>query len=826
MARLVDPSAAPRPVPGLGGQARATAVKPTGAEGKGLVLVGEALERGSDEIYRAVKIEEDKADTLRAVDAYTKLRERQVDLTLGEANGFTKVRGEAAVTKPLMNDWMRRYEDAETQIAGTLSNDEQRKRFKIRADVGRLQFQEDILRHIGREGEVYAKDVYDARIATEQKNATARWDNPLGVGTSLAGIAAAVNERGDHMNWTKEFRDAVIREEHSKVHASVVTQAIANGRHEYAKAWYDANREDIDTGTARVLAHDVQDATQKQLSSGYRNEFLAGRESIPTLQALEKRVSADGTLDPERQNALLGPILGRIETLEHREEMRKERALRTIEKGVNQLNARTLAGHEPSFDEFAPYIAATKGTELEGEVQRSIQLAAATRDFRLSSQGRQEQMLADLESRARANPASIDYKIIGHLKTIHEQQGKQLLESPVTFAYDQGLANPVQINWATLENQGEQIQARIGQARGMQQSYGTQFMPLMPSEVAEIRARLDGAKPEDKLGWFGKLRSETGADARAYSAIMAQLAPDDPALAQAGEFAGKGRTEPARLILQGQQLLHPPRKSDGSPDQGKLWPMPPETDVRKRFQGMEGDAFAGNGKYRNMAYQSTQAIYAKLSELEGDATGVLNTNRFEKAFNLATGGAESYRGRNLILPYGMEPRAFRQGLNSRIEDIAAGGTLAQGVNASTLRDLPLEQVGDGRYYFRVGAGFLVDKEGRPVTVNFNLEPEEKDQRFRGTMQGAPSRQLAPWERQKPRIENPDGSFSTERTITIESEGRHFNIPTIVGGRERTQDEAIRLWRSGANPETGSFGSRAEAERAAQARSDEIGRKGR
>ena len=33
--------------------------------------------------------------------------------------------------------------------------------------------------------------------------------------------------------------------------------------------------------------------------------------------------------------------------------------------------------------------------------------------------------------------------------------------------------------------------------------------------------------------------------------------------------------------------------------------------------------------------------------------------------------------------------------------------------------LPLENVGDGRYLFRRGAGYLVGKDGRPVVVDLN-----------------------------------------------------------------------------------------------------------
>lgn len=76
---------------------------------------------------------------------------------------------------------------------------------------------------------------------------------------------------------------------------------------------------------------------------------------------------------------------------------------------------------------------------------------------------------------------------------------------------------------------------------------------------------------------------------------------------------------------------------------------------------------------------------------------------------------------------------------------------------------------------------------------------------------------------RPILDNPDGSFSTERTITIESNGKYFNIPTIVGGQQQSQEDAIRLWRSGNNKEVGSFNTLEDAVSTAERRSSEIGK---
>src|SRR3990167_5527741 len=75
---------------------------------------------------------------------------------------------------------------------------------------------------------------------------------------------------------------------------------------------------------------------------------------------------------------------------------------------------------------------------------------------------------------------------------------------------------------------------------------------------------------------------------------------------------------------------------------------------------------------------------------------------------------------------------------------------------------------------------------------------------------------------RPIINNPDGSISTERTITIEADGKHYLIPTIVGGKTLTADAAVAAWRSGTNKPVGIFNSAAEAESSAVTRSTRIG----
>lgn len=81
---------------------------------------------------------------------------------------------------------------------------------------------------------------------------------------------------------------------------------------------------------------------------------------------------------------------------------------------------------------------------------------------------------------------------------------------------------------------------------------------------------------------------------------------------------------------------------------------------------------------------------------------------------------------------------------------------------------------------------------------------------------------APIDTSRPMLDNQDGSFSTERTITVEMDGKHFLLPTIVNGKQVSEDDAVNLFKAGTNKPVGVYGSAAEADAAAKARSNKIG----
>lgn len=92
------------------------------------------------------------------------------------------------------------------------------------------------------------------------------------------------------------------------------------------------------------------------------------------------------------------------------------------------------------------------------------------------------------------------------------------------------------------------------------------------------------------------------------------------------------------------------------------------------------------------------------------------------------------------------------------------------------------------------------------------------------MAGLLQQQLTPSQvgAQKKRIQNSDGSVSTERSITIGVDDGYVNIPTIIGGRQLSEEEAIAHYKSGGEASE-KYPSIDAAVSAAKQRSEAIGR---
>src|SRR5690606_17542964 len=94
----------------------------------------QALARGLGQVAEVFAREQAYADELRVEDAVNQLRERQLDLTLGQQNGFTNVKGRNVLPgqdgQGLSQRYTQQFEDVARELEGTLANDAQKALFR------------------------------------------------------------------------------------------------------------------------------------------------------------------------------------------------------------------------------------------------------------------------------------------------------------------------------------------------------------------------------------------------------------------------------------------------------------------------------------------------------------------------------------------------------------------------------------------------------------------------------------------------------------------------------------------------------------------------
>lgn len=743
-----------------------------------LIKAGTHLVAGAADLATA----QDRFDTTVAEDAFNKLRDRQTDLAVGE-NGFATKKGADAVTQPLLKDYSGQFTQAQKEISDGLQNDQQRQKFNQRADVATVQFKQEILKHVMTENTVYGKQVLDGTIKTAVRNAQVSWDDPYAVATERDRIDMGIDNLTKQLGWPKEEADATRQAALTQLTTAVISSAVSNGNIEYAEDYYKAHREDMDLATQHSLLGEIKKGEQRTLVNGYQGDFLLMRDSVKGLDELDAQVNADEKLDEANRNLLTGRIASRRDILERRALIEQTRIDRSVKKAIDAVNANTLQGFEPSVEQLQPILAAAKGTDMEGEAAEMVAVANATRRFRLATPVQQENYLSQMEAKVREDPTKFDIRVVQRLRSIYDAQQKQIQDDPISFAARQGFTDVQPLDLSKPADQEDELAARAATARGMQAQYQAPLKILTKEEKDTLVGVLKNTPTAGKRDYFSSLAAATGEDTEAYSAIMAQLAPDDPVTAIAGIYAGRGLkddkgTQVADLILRGQAILHPNRKEDGTPDKGHLWPMPQGQDektMHQLFTDYERDAFAGHPQARSDHYQTALAIYAAKSTEAGDASGVIDSTRWKDSIKLATGGIERYRGKSVVLPWGLEYGDFKDGVTARINEVALEGRLAQGVTTGKLQDLPLENIGDGKYVFRAGDGILVGKDRAPIVIDFNKPVQPEDAR-RGEL-GV--------------LDRPGGGVSTELSVTVRDPrlngGRPTNIPLLVQGQEDVPD---------------------------------------
>jgi hypothetical protein len=348
------------PVPRASGRIVTAPVDPRGAALAGL---GRDVGRAGDELYQAFEEESRRINKVRTEDAFTELRNAQIDLSIGEENGFQGLKSGDAVKRPVLKEWTGKFDETAESISSGLQNEEQKSAFKLRADAARSQFSQDILQHLGRENTVYQTQVMDSTVDAERNASSMHWNSPGDVMASLERVKMAVNSYADANGLTGDVKEGAYIKRASKVHAEVIGQAMNNGNPEYAELWFKTHRKEIDADTAAAA-----ERVMKQGGDRIRAQRAADSIMEMGLPEDEAKKHARKNYTGEERDDVIRRVEGRYNDIAD--------AVAQQQKQSEDSAWKIVVQPQSSIDSIPP----TLWASMSGEAQKQVTTYLRTRD--------------------------------------------------------------------------------------------------------------------------------------------------------------------------------------------------------------------------------------------------------------------------------------------------------------------------------------------------------------------------------------------------------------------------------------------------------------
>lgn len=314
--------------------------------------------------------------------------------------------------------------------------------------------------------------------------------------------------------------------------------------------------------------------------------------------------------------------------------------------------------------------------------------------------------------------------------TAANQVIKQRQADPIQFSLSSGQSKP--IDMTNQNNFGQSIALRASQVSELARAYGTPLTFFSKEEESQIGKFFRDAPVSQQSAYLDTIHKSTGGG-KPYMAALQQISANAPSAAVAGILMDK----PGGVVAEknwfnpdvsvspstaSQTILAGAAARKGSKE-AKGITMPKENDMRLEFSNTVKDAFAGDAQGASMAYDVAKDYYAGVMAQKGDLSGELDSDVWEQAINVATGGVHDYNGMgNVLLPWGMSSEQFDKEVNQAWETQVTGA----GVKAPP-GQYGLQSYGDSQYLVKLGTGYLLKQDGTPVVIDLT----QQRQRFSG-----------------------------------------------------------------------------------------------
>ena len=534
------------------------------------------------------------------------------------------------------------------------------------------------------------------------------------------------------------------------------------------------------------------DAASSDLSPDGRRKMLDGWKDSASLAAFNGMLEADPYTaledaqskrfdrlwSPETKARAINSAQAEIKRRETAAKVDQAEAMRRLGRQVDGAIKVMQAGYR--YDGIGDLRAAVRGTEFEAELAFHESVAGARQEHAFRPVADQIEVLRQIEGQPQ-NEASLS--VIKALKPVTDEAVKAVKSDRVLeYAADHGVISLEPVEFDNPESWGNRL--RRADAAATMAGIG-QANLLTEPEQAELSAFVQEMPPAEKIEWMAGLRASL--DDHDYRQVQRAMgkAKVEPGLDLAADMIARSeKNQPAaQRLLQAfavdEKALPLEKDAKKTAEEGALSAF---NDRLGSVLAAQSDMLAGDAGRLNMSAEMHEATrrLAVSYAASGRGGGWFSGNAGQTAYDDLFGDYQSVEREDAIL--------FAEGAVGDLGDIVDGLRL--------IRDQHVEEALAWQ---------------RPLF---------------GPTGSANEGEVGNIDRSRPRIENPDGTFSTEETITIDMEvggkTRFFNIPTIVDGKRQTEDDAVRLFEEGKNKAVGEFDTLDEALSVARQRTEAIG----
>ncbi|HHN8696079.1 TPA: hypothetical protein ACRR1C_005217, partial [Klebsiella quasipneumoniae] len=490
------------------------------------------------------------------------------------------------------------------------------------------------------------------------------------------------------------------------------------------------NMSDINT-LRQLCAGIIQHENGKQpYSEDQLNTGVSAALGLTTLES-PKRYSGNQAFDaasPQQQAAYLR------QSMELRNQARTQFKAQLVDQ-VQDATSAYLKGiqfdNPPSQGDFINAFGYREGTQRFNDFENLRVAGQYIGSFRTMPTASIQQYVSDLKNQVgngeglAGRAAAFD-----HVQAAADEVIKQRKADPIQFSLSSGQTKP--IDMSNQNNFGQSIGLRASQVSELARAYGTPLTFFSKEEESQIGKFFRDAPVSQQSAYLDTIHKSTGGG-KPYMAALQQISANAPSAAVAGILMDK----PGGVVAEknwfnpdvsvspstaSQTILAGAAARKGSKE-AKGITMPKENDMRLEFSNTVKDAFAGDAQGASMAYEVAKDYYAGVMAQKGDLSGELDSDVWEQAINVATGGVHDYNGMgNVLLPWGMSSEQFDKEVNQAWETQVTGA----GVKAPP-GQYGLQSYGDSQYLVKLGTGYLLKQDGTPVVIDLT----QQRQRFSG-----------------------------------------------------------------------------------------------